>query len=135
MFDCLILGDSIAKGVSDVRRDCVAYVQSGINSPNYLTKFGTRLNDAAAKSVLISLGSNDSDNITEASIRKLREKFVDGQVVYWVLPNIKERVRKTVWMVAKEYDDIILDARNYDRSSDTVHPTYKGYKQLGKDFK
>jgi len=135
MFDCLILGDSIAKGVSDVRKDCVAYVQSGINSPNYLKKFGSRLDDVAAQAVLISLGSNDSSSITEDAIRKLREKFADGQVVYWVLPNIKEQVRKTVWMVAKEHDDVIIDARNYNRSPDTVHPTYKGYKQISKDFK
>ena len=135
MLDCLILGDSIAKGISDVRKDCVAYVQSGINSPNYLKQFGPKVDNLATRAVLISLGSNDLNVATEESLRSLRNKFPEGQNVYWVLPNIKERVRKTVWTIAHDHDDIVIDARNYDRSQDTVHPTYKGYKAMGKDFK
>jgi lysophospholipase L1-like esterase len=135
MFDCLILGDSIAKGISDVRKDCVAYVQSGINSPNYLNKFGSKVDNASAQVVLISLGSNDLKDATYEAITKLRDKFPEGQIVYWVLPNIKETVRRTVWHVAHDHGDFVIDARGYDRSPDHVHPTYRGYKDIAKEFK
>ena len=54
---CLILGDSIAKGISDIRKDCTAYVQSGINSRDWNRKFINKPMDG--KIVVISLGSND----------------------------------------------------------------------------
>jgi hypothetical protein len=51
------------------------------------------------------------------------------------LPNIKETKRRAVYDVAKQYKDFIIDARGFDRSPDTVHPTYKGYKDIAKETK
>jgi hypothetical protein len=133
MFECLILGDSIAKGVSDIRKECKAYVKSGINSSDYNHNYIPT--GASAQTAIISLGSNDMANIdTEDQIRQLRNR-VQADRVYWILPNIKERVRKMVWTIARERNDSILDARNYDRSPDTIHPTYTGYKDIAKDTK
>ena len=135
MLDCLILGDSIAKGVSDMRKECVAYVQSGINSSAYLDKYLIKVGNVPAKTVIISLGSNDLKDLdTYESLIALRESVAATQV-YWILPNIKETKRKQVWTVANKYGDHVIDARNYDRSQDTVHPTYRGYKEIAKDTK
>jgi lysophospholipase L1-like esterase len=134
MFECLILGDSIAKGVSDVRKECVAYVQSGINSYNFLNK-NIAKSPFGAKTVIISLGTNDvKDFDTEEELKTLRQ-LVSADRVYWIIPNIKETKRRAVWNVARQFNDFVIDAREYDRSQDTVHPTYTGYKQIAKDAK
>jgi len=65
VLDCLILGDSIAKGISDIRKECVAYVQSGINSQNWNDKFVKQIRPA--RTTIISLGSNDYKNLNTES--------------------------------------------------------------------
>jgi len=133
MLECLILGDSLAVGVGQIRKECVTYAVSGINSYNYVNRhvLNTKGN-TSAKTVIISLGSNDTKNIdTYEELIALRQ-LVDADRVYWILPNIKETKRKAVWMVARHFGDHILDARAVDRSSDTVHPTYNGYKELAR---
>ena len=135
MLECLILGDSIAKGISDIRKECVAYVKSGVNSHDYVNRFLLNSNSNSAKHIIISLGSNDLSNIqTYEELDTLRQ-MVKADRVYWILPNIKETKRKQVWMVANKYNDMIIDARGYDRSQDTVHPTYKGYKNMAEQTK
>jgi lysophospholipase L1-like esterase len=134
MLDCLILGDSIAKGISDIRHECVAHVKSGINSHEYSNRFLLHTNgDLYAHAVIISLGSNDTKNIdTYEELMALREN-VKSDRVYWILPNIKEDKRKQVWMVATKFGDIVIDARNHARSPDHIHPTYQGYRTLADD--
>jgi hypothetical protein len=131
MLECLIMGDSLAVGVGQIRKECVTYAKSGINSYDYVNRhvFHTHGN-TAAKNVIISLGSNDTKNIdTYEELETLRQ-LVKADRVYWILPNIKESKRKAVWMVADKYKDIVIDARKFDRSPDTVHPTYSGYKGI-----
>jgi lysophospholipase L1-like esterase len=131
MLECLIMGDSLAVGVGQIRKECVTRAVSGINSYNYVNRhiINTK-GDSAAKTVIISLGSNDTKNIdTYEELDTLRQ-LVKADRVYWILPNIKETKRKQVWMVARKYNDMIIDARGYDRSPDTVHPTYQGYKGI-----
>jgi lysophospholipase L1-like esterase len=131
MIECLILGDSIAKGISDVRKECVAYVKSGINSYDYVNRhiLYTQGN-TQAKTVIISLGSNDLKNVNTFEELDTLRQLVKADRVYWIIPNIKETKRRAVWDVAKKYNDWIVDARSHDRSPDTVHPTYKGYKSI-----
>jgi len=128
MLECLVLGDSLAVGVGQIRKECVTYAKSGINSYDYVNRFVMRAQgNTSAKTVIISLGSNDLKNIdTYEELDTLRQ-MVKGDRVYWILPNIKEDKRKQVWMVADKYKDIVIDARRYERSQDHVHPTYKGY--------
>jgi lysophospholipase L1-like esterase len=131
MIECLILGDSIAKGISDVRKECVAYVKSGINSYDYVNRHMLYTQgNTQAKTVIISLGSNDLKNVNTFEELDTLRQLVKADRVYWIIPNIKETKRRAVWDVAKKYNDWIVDARSHDRSPDTVHPTYKGYKSI-----
>lgn len=133
MLECLILGDSLAVGVGQIRKECVTYAKSGINSYDYVNRHVLHTQgNTAAKTVIISLGSNDTKNIdTYEELLALRQ-LVQADRVYWILPNIKEEKRKQVWMVANKFKDNVIDARQSDRSPDNVHPTYQGYKDIAK---
>lgn len=136
MLECLILGDSIAQGIGQIRKECVTYAVSGINSYNYVNRHLMYTEgNTQAKHVIISLGSNDTMNIdTYEELDSLRQ-LVKAERVYWILPNIKETKRKAVWMVADKYKDVVIDARNHSRSPDHVHPTYAGYKSIAAETK
>ena len=133
MLECLILGDSLAVGVGQIRKECVTYAKSGINSYDYVNRHVLHTQgNTAAKTVIISLGSNDTKNIdTYEELLALRQ-LVQADRVYWILPNIKEEKRKQVWLVANKFKDNVIDARQSDRSPDNVHPTYQGYKDIAK---
>jgi lysophospholipase L1-like esterase len=136
MIECLILGDSIAKGISDVRKECVAYVKSGINSYDYVNRHVLYTQgNTQAKNVIISLGSNDLQSIKTFEELDTLRQLVKADRVYWIIPNIKEIKRRAVRDVAKKYNDSIIDARAHDRSPDHVHPTYKGYKTIADETK
>lgn len=134
MLECLILGDSLAVGVGQIRKECVTYAKSGINSYDYVNRHVLHTSgNTQAKTVIISLGSNDLKNVdTYEELETLRQ-LVKADRVYWILPNIKETKRKQVWMVANKYKDFVIDARQHDRSPDGVHPTYKGYKTIAEE--
>jgi len=136
MLECLILGDSLAVGVGQVRTECVTRAKSGINSYDYVNRHILHTKgDTQAKTVIISLGSNDTAKINTFEELDTLRQLVQADRVYWILPNIKETKRKAVWEVARKYNDFIIDARGVDRSPDTVHPTYNGYKELAKQTK
>lgn len=132
MLECLIMGDSIAYGTSQVRPECVAYVKSGINSHDWLNQnVGT--SPYIAKTVIISLGTNDLKNIkTEDELRTIRQ-LTKADRVYWIMPSIKVGVMQAVSTVAKEYGDVVLTG--VKRSEDGIHPTPTGYKKIAKDTK
>ncbi len=130
MLECLIVGDSIAVGVSQVRTECQSIAKSGINSSNWNKLHLNKLQPT--KTLIISLGANDLGIDTEANIRKLREK-AQAQRVFWLLPSQKlkpDQVR-AVKFVAGDYGDTVIPRPEKDISADGVHPTYKGYKVLG----
>ena len=126
MLDCLILGDSIAQGISTVRKDCVAYVQSGINSRNWNNKY--IVNDLSADTVIISLGTNDPDTMNTFKELLALRQLVSGKKVFWVMPPIKPSVQEIVKIIARSYKDTILEIP--ELSKDKVHPTLTGYRQL-----
>ena len=131
MVDCLILGDSIGKGVADVRKDCTAYVQSGINSRDWNRKFLNRPLDGRV--VVISLGSNDYKVIrTRDELETLRAAVQSADRVLWILPAIHEDIKEIIYMIAGNYGDDIVELR--ELSSDGVHPTARGYRAIGKLF-
>ena len=130
MLECLIVGDSIAVGVSQVRPECQSIAKSGINSANWNKLHLSKLQPT--KTLIISLGANDLGIDTEANIRKLREK-AQAQRVFWLLPSQKlkpDQVR-AVKFVAQDFGDTVIPRPEKDISADGVHPTYKGYKVLG----
>ena len=130
MIECLIVGDSIAVGVSQVRKECVAYAKSGINSRDWNKKYLNKLQPA--KTVIISLGANDLGVNTEENIRTLRSK-VKADRVFWLLPSqkLKPKQVEAVIRVASDFDDVFIPRPENNISADGVHPTYKGYKELG----
>ena len=136
MLECLIMGDSLAVGVGQVRAECVTRAKSGINSYDYVNRHLLHTKgDTQAKNVIISLGSNDTEKIKTFEELDTLRQLVQADRVYWILPNIKETKRKAVWEVAQKYNDYVIDARGVARSPDAVHPTHNGYKELAKQTK
>jgi len=130
MLECLIMGDSIAYGLHQVKPECVWYAKSGINSRNWVNQNITR-SPYRARSVIVSLGSNDYRGIkTEEELQTVR-RLTEAEHVYWILPAIKPDIQAIVKKVAAEHGDTVVPIRIL--SSDGVHPTYNGYKQLAKD--
>ena len=132
MIDCLVLGDSIAVGTHQFRPECVAYAKGGWNtwqwSRDYLK------NDLTAKTVIISLGSNDHKGIkTKAELQRIREKVGTSARVFWILPAIKPDIQEIVKQMAREYGDTVLPITRLQK--DGVHPSWAGYKQLAKETK
>ena len=131
MLECLIMGDSIAVGVAQQRKECSAYVQSGISSPNFMKKFGDKAG-TPAKSVIISLGANAFKINPKEHILKLREK-VKADHVFWLLPSEEKKPEsvKAVEEVAKKFNDTVIPRPDKKLiSKDGVHPTTQGYKDL-----
>ena len=129
MVDCMIIGDSIAVGTSLYRKDCITYAQSGINTHNWLKKYSDR--QLFARTVVISLGSNDLDNIRHEreDLEYLRNSIV-GDRVLWILPSIKPRVQEIIWSIAEAFGDDVIEVHGV--SSDGVHPTTGAYKAIAK---
>ncbi len=136
MLECLILGDSLAVGIGQVRTECATYAKSGINSYDYVNRhiLHTKGNNTA-KTIIISLGSNDLKNVNTFEELDTLRNLVKADRVYWIVPAIKDSKRIAVQNVAKKYNDFIIDARQHSLSSDGVHPTYNGYKSIAKNTK
>jgi lysophospholipase L1-like esterase len=132
MLDCLIMGDSLAVGVGQIRKECVTYAKSGINSYDYVNRHVLHTNgsDKQAKTVIISLGSNDTNKINTFEELDTLRQLIKADRVYWIVPAIKEDKRKAVWAVANKYHDHVIEARNHNLSPDGVHPTHKGYTSI-----
>jgi lysophospholipase L1-like esterase len=130
MLECLIVGDSIAVGVSQIRTECQAIAKSGINSSDWNKKHLHKLKPT--KTLIISLGANDLGINTEGHVRSLRTN-AQADRVFWLLPSqrLKPRQFEAVKLVAAEFGDIVIPRPESNISNDGVHPTYKGYKILG----
>jgi lysophospholipase L1-like esterase len=130
MFDCLILGDSIAVGLHRQMPQCESLSKGGWNTSQWNRDY--LKNDLTAKTVIISLGSNDYKGINaKTELQRIREK-VNGQV-FWVLPAIKPNIQGIVRDIAKEYGDTVIPIAHVQ--SDGVHPSLEGYKQIAKAVK
>lgn len=139
MLDCLILGDSIAVGVSLHRPECVAYAKTGINSWQWVNSYISK--DISAETVIISLGSNDHQGVkTVKELRTIRQ-LTKAKRVFWILPSgvhSKNNVpvtdiQKMVRLVAEENGDIVLPITRLQ--PDNIHPSTAGYKQLATETK
>ncbi len=130
MLECLIVGDSIAVGVSQVRPECQHIVKSGINSRDWTSKHLHKLKPT--RTLIISLGANDLGINTEGHVRSLRTN-AQADRVFWLLPSqrLKPRQVEAVRLVAAEFGDTVIPRPESNISADGVHPTYRGYKILG----
>jgi lysophospholipase L1-like esterase len=131
MIECLIMGDSLAVGVGQIRKECITYAKSGINSYDYVNRYVFKHEKQnTANTVIISLGSNDTKHIKTFEELDTLRQLVKADRVYWIVPAIKEHKRREVWAVANKYHDHVIETRNHELSPDKVHPTYKGYTSI-----
>lgn len=131
MLECIVLGDSIAVGTAQQRPECVALAQGGINSRDWNRKNAN--NGIAARTVIISLGSNDTRQIrTLWELQQLRAR-VQADRVFWIMPAIKPDIQKMVRLVAEDYGDVVLPIISLQK--DGVHPTGSGYRALANSTK
>ncbi len=132
MFECLIAGDSIAVGIANVRQECVSYSKGGINSYQWVNRNIDNM-PLNAKTVIISLGSNDHKYVkTESELRSIRE-LTKANRVFWILPAIKPDIQEIVKKVAAEHGDTVLPITRLQK--DGVHPSWAGYKELAEKTK
>jgi lysophospholipase L1-like esterase len=140
MFDCLIVGDSIAVGTHQFKPECVSYSKGGINSHQWINQNIGKL-PLNAKTVIISLGSNDHKWVnTESELRALRE-MTKADRVYWILPagNLKasqvsiQYIQLTVKEIAKQYGDVVIPITRLQ--ADGIHPSWAGYKDIAEKTK
>jgi lysophospholipase L1-like esterase len=127
MLECLIIGDSIAVGTHQFKQECVAYAKGGWNTWQWNRDY--LKNDLTAKTVIISLGSNDHKGVrTKAELQRVREKIGPNTRVFWILPAIKPDIQQIVKDMAKEYGDTVLPITRLQ--PDGIHPSWAGYKEL-----
>lgn len=127
MIDCLIIGDSIAVGTHQLKPQCISYSKVGISSLGWDKMFGHK--NLSAETVIISLGSNDSDSYnTYKKLKEIREK-INGRV-FWIAPHDKSKPNayQDVNSIAGLYGDTVVWTNLYQ--SDKIHPTRKGYQEL-----
>lgn len=137
MIDCMIIGDSIAVGVSMARKECVSYSKGGWNSWQWNKDYLAKASAEPVKTIIISLGANDHKGVkTEAELRKMRET-IKGTRVFWISPGMERKPvpQEAIERIAKEYGDTVLPRPKDHMSTDGVHPTGKGYKQLAEQTK
>lgn len=136
MFECMIIGDSIAVGVAQAARNyhrvCEVQAKSGYTSSQAFTQYVDRWPaDRRAKNTIISIGSNDINaRTTLQHANNIRER-IQGQV-WWILPSaeIKPQQRKVILEVAAVWGDRTIDVAPRQLSADKIHPTHRGYIEL-----
>jgi lysophospholipase L1-like esterase len=132
MLDCLIVGDSIAVGTHQFKPECAVYAKGGINSKQWVDKNIQNM-PLQAKTVIISLGSNDHKYIkTESELQTVRQ-LTKADRVYWILPAIKPDIQEIVKKVAAQYGDTVLPITQLQ--PDKIHPSWAGYKEIAKETK
>ncbi len=136
MFECLILGDSIAVGTHRARPECVAYAKGGINSWQFNKQYP---GEFFSNTVIISLGSNDNKHIkTRSELEALRKRITVKDKVFWILPadNLKasgvniEDINSIVIDIAEKNGDWVVSPHPKYMSKDGIHPTGTGYRWL-----
>ena len=127
MLECLIVGDSIAKGLGQVRTECVTLAQSGINSQDWNNVYIRKVKPA--QTTIISLGSNDYRLLnTQIELVALRHS-VKSERVFWIVPANQSQKQEIVRKIARSYGDTFITIP--ELSPDGVHPTSRGYRMLG----
>ena len=128
--DCLILGDSIAVGISqllsyDQTIRCSTVAKVGRSTKQVVAHAPQEM--ANVSNVVISTGSNDAQPQPEL-LWSLRKR-VSGNVT-WILPAKPEAARAYINRIAAERGDHIVDVTQWQLAVDGVHPTMNGYRAV-----
>lgn len=131
MIECLVLGDSIAVGVSRQLPNCESIAEVGINSRNYYNTYISQVTDA--NSYIVSLGANDGYTNTAEWIPQLRREFPRHAQVVWLVPaNNREAILAIVGLSA-QYNDSTVLLTDFPLAKDGVHPTGSGYNMIAQE--
>ena len=136
MLECMIIGDSIAVGTANVRKECVSYSIGGYNTWQWNRKFADK--DLTAQSVIIRLGTNDHSGVhTFKELLAMRQR-VKASRVYWILPPCnskfcKPNVNEIVEIISRNFGDTIIKTERLQ--TDAIHPSWAGYKELAEQTK
>ena len=136
MFECMIIGDSIAVGTAQVRTECVSHSVGGLNSWQWNKKFAKT--DLTASTMIISLGTNDHNGVhTFKELQAMRSR-VTADRVFWILPPCnnkfcKSDVNEIVEIIARSRGDTIIKTDRLQK--DAIHPSWAGYKELANQTK
>jgi hypothetical protein len=136
MFECMIIGDSIAVGTANVRTECISHSVGGYNTWQWNKKFANT--DLSAKTMIISLGTNDHDGVhTFKELSKMRSR-VDAERVFWILPPCNDKfckpeINAIVEIIARARGDTIIKTDRLQK--DSIHPSWVGYKELANQAK
>ena len=124
MLECLIIGDSIAVGVAQYMQQCELQGKIGITSTVYVKTFQVK----QANVTIISLGSNDLGYNPHESMEKIRQQITNN--VVWLISANSIEGALAALKLAKQYNDQVIRVDSVEMSTDNVHPTPKGLKQL-----
>lgn len=122
MIECLIIGDSIAQGITPYFPECKSYTKIGISSYNFNNTYLRKLPES--DTTIISFGSNPTRNLL-LELLELR-KTLKGKVI-WIVPHIKQDYIK---IISKEFNDTLV---YFEAGKDKIHP--KNIPALVKDIK
>jgi hypothetical protein len=124
MLECLIIGDSIAVGLSQFAKHCELQAKVGITSQSYAETYSVFKSELT----VISLGSNDIGYDPYESMKEVRDQ-IKNKVIWLISANSKEGALAAL-KLANEYNDNVFNIDQVELSHDGVHPTSKGLKQL-----
>ena len=132
----MIVGDSIAVGTHRVRTECAEYATGGLNTWQWNKKYKDA--NLSAKSVIISLGTNDHKGVKTRSELEAMRARVHADRVYWIMPPCndtfcKPTVNETVKQIAEANGDFIISTKRVQ--TDKIHPSWAGYKELANQAK
>ena len=136
MFECLIVGDSIAVGTHQIAKHCAEYAKGGVNSWQWNKMYKGK--DLIARVVIISLGTNDHSGVnTLKELMDMRMR-VDAELVFWIRPPCNDKfckpaVNEVVEIIAKKFNDTIIGTTKLQ--ADGIHPSWSGYKELAEKIK
>lgn len=127
MFNCVVVGDSIAVETHKHKPECALYADASVSSQSWSQRW--RMDYLAANTVVISLGSNDTiRDDTYGNLLELRKK-IKGRV-YWIAPNsfAKPVAYGAVVKVASEWGDRVIKTDKYQ--PDAIHPHRTAYRSI-----
>ena len=135
MLDCLIIGDEIAKGIANTLPDCKAITAQKMKTQDFISKYRTKLGKNTT--VIISLGMADSKDPHVYQNLSLLRSSVEADVVVWMIPNetLFPELASYIEALAQDFGDGTIGIRKDWLEKDGIHPTKKGYKELGKSIK
>lgn len=119
LHSCLILGDSIAVGLSWVIKGCTVVAKVGMSSAWILAHAYSGNFDT----VYISSGSNDPYNpALESNLIQTRQRYKNSRII-WIAP-VNQNAHKKIYLAAQPNDVIV----SFTPGPDHVHP--RSYQEL-----